>query len=195
MIHLLLCRISTTAPGKRRLFEVAITVSPFSAFLLDYPYKGLQPGRSRYMMFSYFSYEQILLVASSIKFRKPAYFSKHPNRLSAFNSSNNVVCWWRDNKLELWMLIVPFCLLDSLSIWEDDFHLPYEPYMIQQNQVYFSSHLYRKKNRRIGQCGFVTLRLHSALFTSVAIIGSSILASRSTNPNSAKVLAIVILWC
>ena len=76
-------RSSTTRPWNKRV-EVAITVSPFSAFSW-LPIHKLQPGRSKYMMFSY-SVRAVLFGKASLN-SKPEYFCKYSQSPSAFNSS------------------------------------------------------------------------------------------------------------
>ncbi|MNY25119.1 hypothetical protein D3C86_1588800 [compost metagenome] len=74
---------STTLPWKSRV-EVAKTVSPFSAFSW-LPIQRLQPGRSKYIMFSY-SVRAAPFGALSLN-SNPEYFSNNSQSPSAFNSS------------------------------------------------------------------------------------------------------------
>src|SRR5690606_41597880 len=74
---------STTRPWKRRV-EVAITVSPFSAFSW-LPIQRLQPGRSKYIIFSY-SVRAAPFGAASLN-SNPEYLANNSQSPSSFNSS------------------------------------------------------------------------------------------------------------
>ena len=74
---------STTLPWKRRV-EVAITVSPLDAFSW-LPIHKLQPGRSKYKIFSYPVRATPFGALSSNS--NPEYFCKTSQSPSAFNSS------------------------------------------------------------------------------------------------------------
>jgi len=134
------------------------------------------------MMFSYLVRADSF-GASSLN-SKPAYFFQTSQSASAFNSSTMLYVWWRDKKTK-WSFEVNCAVLFSrfLKHLRDDFISPFiEPYMIQQNKVYFLLTFIEKKQANSVMC----VRLDtSRVFTSGRQSWGSSIWSRSTT-NSAS---------
>ena len=95
---------ATTRPWNKRV-EVAITVSPGSAFSW-LPIHKLQPGRSKYRMFSYLVRAAPFGLVSSNS--KPAYFLRISQSPSALSSSTMLYVGGATTNGAL-NSIVPFC--------------------------------------------------------------------------------------